>query len=562
MSDDGREGTGPAGPGLAPVPSADPPATDPVERHGSAPEAPGRGSIDELASFIVDHAGPPIDVWAIAALLESTGIRDRDAVERYGRKDVFGLANAVRLRLPELDGVPEDEPAPRAPLRERATRYARIYGRGTFFFVPLLLQLVALLAIGISQFASLEFTLRDASIVAVAASLSFLVTAGFSQSLGYLAPLYIETGKHMLAESVSWTVLGLGAAVVLGVGAVAYAVGALTGSYPTDDLRVATAYYLLLAAQGLASALLYMLRRFGLMVIATVVSLAVAGVLFKRTDMALGQIHWIALAVGVSIQLVAGGVILHRRARDTVGDLRLATLPRPRLLAARALPFAVYGLVYFTFLTADRIVAWAAGENPLPLWFLPSYELGLDWALGGIVFALAFLEVTVEDFSRMLVPAAERFRVDAVRAHNRAIERFWSKQLAYVGLIAAAGTLLSIAAAVALNALGALGSVEKIYDDPEARYVFGLGLIGYALLTLGIANSVFVMSLSRPWRAVAALVPGVVVSFAVGILVTTHYAAWTAVFGMVAGAAVFAAISSWQTWRTLRHADYYAYAAY
>ena len=561
--DDGRDHAGPAGPGLAPAPTGEPPFSDPVAPPDEPVAGPPRASISELAEFLVDHAGPPIDVWAIAALLESIGIRDRDAIERYGRADVFALALAVQQRLPEArPGEAEEGPASLAPRRERLGRFARIYGRGTFFFVPLLLQLVALFAVGVSQFASLDFTLREASIVAVAAALSFLVTAGFSQALGYLSPIYIESGKHMLAESVSWTVLGLGAVAVLVVGAAAYAVGSLTGGYPEDDLRVAAAYYLLLSAQGLVSALLYMLRRFLLMVVATIISLVVAGVLYKQTSLDVAQVHWIALTVGVGIELVVGGMLLHRRAANTVGELRLAALPRVRLLIARALPFGVYGLVYFTFLTADRVIAWAAGDNPLPLWFHPSYELGLDWALGAIVFALAFLEVTVENFSRMLVPAAEQFKVGAAREHNRAVSRFWAKQLAYVGMIAGVGTWLAIVGAVALHELGALGSADEVYEDPVARYVFGLGVLGYALLALGIANSVFVMTLNRPWRAVASIGPGVLVSIAVGVTATSYYSHWTAVFGMVAGAFVFAALSSWQTWRTLRHADYYSYAAY
>ncbi|MEO6496441.1 MAG: hypothetical protein ABIO51_03045 [Solirubrobacteraceae bacterium] len=560
--DDGRDHAGPAGPGLAPAPTGEPPAGDPIAPPDDPIEGPRRASISELAGFLVDHAGPPIDVWAIAALLESTGVRDRDAVERYGRKDVFALAQAVQLQLPDARAAYDGDGPATTPRRERLGRFVRVYGRGSFFFVPLLLQLVALFAVGISQFASLDFTLREASIVAVAAALSFLVTAGFSQALGYLSPIYVESGKHMLAESVSWKVLGLGAVTVLVAGAGAYAVGSLTGGYPEEDLRVASAYYLLLSAQGLISALLYMLRLFVVMVVATVVSLVVAGVLYKQTSLAVEHVHWIALAVGVGIELLVGGVLLHRRAANTAGDLRLAALPRVRLLAARALPFGVYGFVYFTFLTADRVIAWAAGENPLPLWFHPSYELGLDWALGAIVFALAFLEVTVENFSRMLVPAAERFKVDAVREHNRAVSRFWAKQLAYVGAIAAVGTWLAIIGAVVLHELGALGSADAVYEDPIARYVFGLGVLGYALLTLGIANSVFVMTLNRPWRAIASIGPGVLVSIAVGVVATTFYSYWTAVFGMLAGAFVFAALSSWQTWRTLRHADYYSYAAY
>jgi len=45
-------------------------------------------------------------------------------------------------------------------------------------------------------------------------------------------------------------------------------------------------------------------------------------------------------------------------------------------------------------------------------------------------------------------------------------------------------------------------------------------------------------------------------------VLTAHHSYWTAVFGMLAGAVVFAALGAWQTWRTLRRADYYNYSAW
>jgi hypothetical protein len=317
-----------------------------------------------------------------------------------------------------------------------------------------------------------------------------------------------------------------------------------------------------MAAQSLTAALLYILRKFAAMLLATIVALAVAAVLYKQSGLRVEQIHWISLAVGVAAQLLVALVVLHRRAGGTRGDLRLARLPRTRLLFRRTWPFALYGFAYFAFLSVDRIIAWSSGAHPLPLWFQAPYELGLDWALGAIVLALAFLEITVENFSALLVPTAERYGVDAVRSFTRAIARFWSRQLAYVGVLAAIGTVVAILLAMALHALDALGPAERIYDDPVARYVFGFGILGYALLALGIGNSVFLLSLNRPWRSIAAIVPGLAVSVAVGIAMVGAYAYWTAIFGMLAGAATFAAISGWQTWRTLRRADFFNYSAW
>jgi hypothetical protein len=83
MSGGTERGDAPAGPGLPPAPAAEPPPHGPVAqpmRPHTAPGAGSRATVDALAAFIVEEAGPPIDVWAIAALLESGGVRHRDAV--------------------------------------------------------------------------------------------------------------------------------------------------------------------------------------------------------------------------------------------------------------------------------------------------------------------------------------------------------------------------------------------------------------------------------------------------------------------------------------------------
>src|SRR5205085_1130624 len=126
----------------------------------------------ELVEFVLEETGHPIDVWAVAATLESGGVRDADARAR-GARDVFELAEAVlaacRTR-PLL--APESTAVPRIELR----RFVRLYLRGGFFFIPFLMQLVALVALGYGLWASVDFSLRQASIVGCALIFSFVVT--------------------------------------------------------------------------------------------------------------------------------------------------------------------------------------------------------------------------------------------------------------------------------------------------------------------------------------------------------------------------------------------------
>lgn len=524
--------------------------------------AAGLTTLDALTAFVVEQAGRPIDVWAITALLESGGVRDRDAAERFGCADVFALARIVEARLP--DAVPPSPVAEPEALSagRRLGRLAGIYARGAFFFVPLALQLAALLTIGYSQFAAIDFTVRQASIVAMAAGVSFLVTAAFTQALGFIGPLFEEPGKHMLTERVTWRLLGAGAATVVLVALALWSLVAATGAYPPVDVRTGLVYYLLISIQALGSGVFYLLRRFLLMIATSAVGIGMVGLLVNFTSIDVPALHWISLAAGIVFEYAAIAIVLRRRATETRGTMRLARLPRGAGLLRLTLPHAAYGSLYFLFLFADRLVAWADGRNPLPFWFRTPYELGLDWALVAVVFSLAFLEVTVERFSDLLVPTAARFPISRVAEHNAALGRFWLRQLGFVAAIAVVGASVAVGVAVGLAHLELLGPVRGVFFDRATRWTFAGGVAGYALLALGLANSTFLFSMGRPWHVVVAIAPGLATSVLVGGVLTSAGPYYHAVIGMAAGALVFALITARGARATLRRADYWGYAAY
>ena len=90
------------------------------------------------------------------------------------------------------DGPPAAEPVPR---RELVARYLR----GGFFFLQLALQLGSLTVLGYGQWASLDFSGRQASVVGIALIASFVLTGPATQVIGYLGPYFAESGKHLLS---------------------------------------------------------------------------------------------------------------------------------------------------------------------------------------------------------------------------------------------------------------------------------------------------------------------------------------------------------------------------
>jgi uncharacterized membrane protein YfcA len=92
--------------------------------------------------------------------------------------------------------------------------------------------------------------------------------------------------------------------------------------------------------------------------------------------------------------------------------------------------------------------------------------------------------------------------------------------------------------------------------------VFLAGTAGYGLLVVALLNGVFLFSLSRPWPAVGALALAVCTNAAVGWTFSRTGEYWWSVGGLVAGAAVFAVLTSAATVRVLRRLDYYYYSAF
>lgn len=514
----------------------------------------------ELVEFVMKQTSGPIDRWAVAATLESNGIRDLDARDRYGKDDVFGLADEIyALCLAEQAATPVPEPP--VARRARAVLISRRYLRGGFFFVQLALQLGSLAVFGYAQWASIDFTGRQASVVGLALLASFLLTGPASQGIGYVGSFFSEPGKHLLATRAVIAVVASGLLALL-----AGAVGASLldlgfGWYGHRLLGVGLAYYALVGLLSLTGALLYMLKQFLAMVVATVAGIGVVGLVLHQTSLGIYAAHWIGLGVGIAIEATWAALVLQRRRASTSTELRLAVMPPVPVLALLVVPYGLYGLAYFGLLFVDRFAAWSAGAHGLPFTFRAPYEVGLDWALIAVVPALAMLEVTIFLFAERLEVLAGRFEIARVAEHNRELLRFRRRHFGYIVLLLLGG------AAVATGALRLLEhahatKVSGLFGDRTMLRVYALGLAGYALLVFGIFNSVFLFSLGRPWAVVRSLLPGVVVAAAVAFTLSRLYAYWTAAGGLVAGSLVFALLATAATTRTLRTVDYHYFAAY
>lgn len=526
----------------------------------------GHSEIEDLVDFVLEKTESPVDHWAVAATLESRGMRDVDAVEKFGKRDIFDLADEVYARCRERLAAdpPADEEEPQPAWYRRLARFLKLYLRGTFFALPMAVQIVSMLVFGFALWAFLRFRESQATAVAIGTMLSFIVTGGFVQAIGRLGLSYAEQGSHILAKKVCYRLIGAGLVVVLGIGLVWYAGNLLVPHFPHDIILVSLMYYLLLSGLWLFLAVLYTMQRNLAIVLVTAGGVGVIWLVTHFTPWSIYVAHWVGLAATNLLAFLWGHRLLTRRAATVAGELRWAELPRTSILAYSVAPYFAYGVLYFGYLYLDRFVGWSAGEAPLPLiiWFRTAYELGLDWALLSLVLTIALLEYTINEFAAIIIPTQKRFSAFQIAEHNRFFLRFYLRQVLLLAGIAIVSAVVTYRGVVSLQRYDHIKQIRDFFASPITFQVFYWGVLGYGLLVWGLMNGVFFFSLSRPRFALWSIGLATVINALVGFVLSRTLGYWHSVIGMVVGSLIFAVVTTRYALRVFGDLDYYYYSAY
>lgn len=472
---------------------------------------------------------------------------------------MFGLAQRVHGLIQDVDvsaSVVESSPGRVSPLP-----VSRLLKRGGYLVASLVIQFVSLLVFGYSQWASVDFTLAETSTIAVAAAASLVATAGCVGTLGYLSTYFSESGKYRLTRRIVLITFGLGL-VATAVGALAlYLTGRHLVSWPPSLLRPGLAYYALFAVSTVTITILYILRQNLAMIGTSIVGVLVAVGAHEGLDVELRHAQWAGIGASIGVASGVGLVGLNRLAGWTAGLECVARLPRPWTLLRLSAPHFIFPTLYFAAVVADRIVAWSAGRDPLPVWFDTPYEIGLDWALGSVLAGVAFLEITVAAVARLLETVNDRYGADDIANLNRAFLRFWIRHTAFTLMLLVAGAAVVYGGLHALGALGMEGLSDRIHD-PVTWRVFALALVGYGLLALGLSNGIFLFSMARPWLVVGAMAAALSAGLTVSVVLSRTIDYWWSAAGTAVSGFVFAALTGVAAWRTLRRGDLHLYAAY
>ncbi|HET7711695.1 MAG TPA: hypothetical protein VFL80_07170, partial [Thermoanaerobaculia bacterium] len=416
-----------------------------------------RESATDLGQRVIDVIGIPKDEWEIAAQLEVMGLRDSDARESYGARDLFELARVI---LASFDSgqlrffVEGEDPQPRVV---PVLRFLRHYAAGLAFSLPMALQAITMIVWGYGIWGAMQLDLHAGTAIALAFITSYVLAGGFTQAIVRRGVFYLYQQEEALAR---WTVfrgwsIAIRAMLLLIFPAVA--LNAFFRILPWPIVWMSIGYYVGLSVLWLNWSLVYVLRKTQLFLLITAIALVL--VLLSVRVGGLGPIA--ANAVGIITADVLSFALARWHFNRLVArraDTPPVNPPRLTVLVYSTSRFFLYGLLYNSFLFADRVIAWTSsiGREDFPpygFWLSVRYELGMDLALIIVMLASGVIEHSIQRFSDGLVPCEKRTksldRADFVRQHA-SVRRRRAVQLAIACALAAG---VAVAAAAALRAV-------------------------------------------------------------------------------------------------------------
>lgn len=517
---------------------------------------------EQLVADIQSKTLMPEDRYEIAALLESMGWNDDRANEQFGVQDVFELASEIwdyiRQKVVST-AFSKDEPM---RLGKLMFELFKSFLRGLIFALPMAISVVSMLTLKFSLWSYENLSVELATCIAIGTILSFVVVGGYTQAIARRGFYYMTQGYYRMARKVTFRFIRFGYLSCLAVCGLILAFNTVFNIFPLHMFMYIVLYFFFLNSIWLSVTVMYILRRELIFTGLILVGIGLVYLMFEllRMDIILAQLISIAVVSVVGMILV---ITIFRKAERKEEKGIAPKMPRLSIMVYSVMPYFTYGFLYFSFLFVDRILAWSVNEVYMPyfIWFRGEYELGLDFALLALMIPLGVCEVIVNKLMMDVESSYKRYWGFEADKMNRHFERVYYRMMAVIFLASLASAVSIYFFIRYMDGYYFQFSGKHLIATDKTQFVFVVGLAAYVILAIGLMNAVIMFSLSQPAFVNQAILPALAVNVIIGFLLTRWVDYSFAVFGLLAGAAVFVVLSFRSMRSIFRKLDYYLFAA-
>lgn len=535
-------------------------------------------SLPALIEDVAKRCPQPVSALQIAALLESSGITDTAARQKYGCNDVFELAEVVtqgvlastHLRAQPLTSSPGTNGMPRSRQQSQGAPgpdSLMDYARGPLSLLPMILVSLIIAAYQeMGQWESYQVVTLGASMLG-----SLLVTSGFIQAASRKGAGYLSQGYVRAATAMVVRIVMVGALAVLVTAAVAGALVRVALGWLPGDVALMVVAYIALSFLWLTAAVLFLVEAShwfgGSLAVGVGLSWATLQVsamygLPRDLTLLLATIVGMWGTVGIAWWVIRRE--LARRMATAADSARKVVLPPGPHLIVSVLPYFAYGVCYVALILAGHIAGWMGlftyrGD---PMQVIAAVEIGLTIALGGHILAGGVAENTVRRFWARVRGDQEQTPLYRPAYFNQTLERFYVHERNRFLIAVILCSVLILAVVLLVLRVGERMAVTGLPWSEATTILFLCGLIGYGLLAWGSFNCTFMISLSRPGDAIQALVVGILLTLLQGVGLSLVVPFQYSAIGIIVGGLGFAIVASGKLQDLLSRADYYYYASF
>jgi hypothetical protein len=508
------------------------------------------------------RAGVPslVDAVEIAASLESAGINDAVARDRYRAGDTFDLAEQVTSRVRAAGPLVASSGGMARPTDVPARWRAVIdYLRGPLAMIPIVLLLLIVAAYGEAGKWSTATTLA----FSVGMTGSMLVTNCFVQALSRRGAIYVSREDFRSAGVFVSAVLRLALACVLAVAVLGVIAVVALGMLSLGDALIFGAAFAALSLVWLLAGALSLVRAPAMLAVALGAGIAVAFVVDRALVAFTGEHVLVASVAGYATTIGTMVVAARRCYGRSDGADSAAALPSLAYLLDEAVPYFTYGALYMALVLLPHVLAWAAAirSEPNGLTAATSFEVALTVSLIPIVVTGGLAERSARLFWLSARSALREATIARPQAFAEAMLRFYATQMIRYFAVLVTVSALAYAAFSTSAGSEAIGRLVPATNASLVQVLFAGSLVAYALLGWGLFNCIFIIGLGRPQDATRALKAGLVGTLVAGAPLAFGFHFGYAVFAFGAGALVFALSSFSAAHELLASADHRYYAS-
>lgn len=522
----------------------------------------------ELVDTVYELIGNPISSWAVAATIESLGIRDIDAKTDYGYEDVFDLAEyvyeEVLLRVKE-EQVDKDEKVKLGDFKLTMKLFFKHYSEGLVFTMPMLSQIVSVLIFEYALWAWLGFNVAQATVIALGTISAFIVTGGFIQIMGRFISKYKGEGNYYLAREAIYKVLKVAIPTIIVFVILVFLLNSVLPFYPMRMIVLSMIYMVLISFFLLVAAILFGSEQRSMILFSIVFGTALVVILMKYLSIGVYLSQWLGILSSTLIMGLYTSLYYRVKISSLKQELIKQKLPGKEVSYYNSYRFFIYGFCYFSFLFADRLLAWSAGTPPPAyiIWFNTPYELGMDWALITFVITIAMLEFSIHAFSRFIIPAQKKVSATNMSYFNSYFRKFYTVQVLLVLIVNILSIVITYFGVMSLQGFeDQIPEIRDFFENPITTKVFWLASFGYIFLVIGLLNSLFFFTLNRPEFVMYSMIGALVVNCIIGFICSRIFGFEYATIGLIVGAITFAVSTGLIARRFFKHLDYFYYSAY